>query len=354
MKSNINPNLRVFFLIIISILSPSVVAIGCDMFQGNWRVDESYPLYNVSTCPFLEKEFNCVNNGRPDLMYLKFRWQPHGCSLSRFDGPNFLEKLRGKTIMFVGDSLSRNQWLSMLCMIHSSMPSATYAVNISVIQDTTTYTFSDYGLKVAYHHNLYLVDIVKQRIGRVLKLDSLTAGKLWLDVDYLVFNTWHWWNRRGASQPFDYIQDGSRIYKDMDRVVAFGKAVVTWGRWVDANLSANKTKVFFQGISPSHYNGSDWGEPKARSCSGQKIPLLTTTYPGASPPALAVLKNSLQTIKRPVTLLDITNLSLLRVDGHPSAYGLAAVDCSHWCLAGVPDTWNVLLYNLMFQENENS
>ncbi|KAJ0457946.1 putative PC-Esterase [Helianthus annuus] len=84
-------------------------------------------------------------------------------------------------------------------------------------------------------------------------VNSLAAGKLWLDVDYLVFNTWHWWNRRGASQPFDYIEDGSRIYKDMDRVVAFGKAVVTWGRGVDANLSVNKTKVFFQGISPSHY-----------------------------------------------------------------------------------------------------
>nr|GEZ41955.1 hypothetical protein [Tanacetum cinerariifolium] len=222
--------------------------------------------------------------------------------------------------MFVGDSLSRNQWLSMLCIIHSSMPKANYAVNISLVKDMTTYTFTDYNLQVTYHHNLYLVDIVKQRFGRVLKLDVLTAGKLWLDVDYLVFNTWHWWNRRGASQPFDYIKDGSRIYKDMDRV----------------------------GISPSHYNGTDWGEPKAKSCSGQKSPLLASTYPGVSPPALAVLKSSLKTIKKPVTLLDITNLSLLRKDGHPSAYGLGAVDCSHWCLAGVPDTWNVLLYNLMF------
>lgn len=61
---------------------------------------------------------------------------------TRFDGQNFLEKLRGKTIMFVGDSLSRNQWLSMLCIIHSSMPKANYAVNISLVKDMTTYTFT--------------------------------------------------------------------------------------------------------------------------------------------------------------------------------------------------------------------
>lgn len=132
-------------------------------------------------------------------------------------------------------------------------------------------------MKVMYHHSLYLVDIVEEKIGRVLKLDSITSGKLWLDVDYLVFNTWHWWTRRGPTQPyvslhpymhiykdkyndyiwwlcrFDFIQDGNNITKDMDRVVAFGKAIDTWGRWVDNNIDPVKSKVFFQGISPTHY-----------------------------------------------------------------------------------------------------
>lgn len=98
------------------------------------------------------------------------------------------------------------------------------------------------------------------------------------------------------------------------------------------------------------FSGSQWDEPKARSCVGQKEPLLGSTYPGGLPPALSVLKNALSKVTKPVTLLDVTNLSLLRKDGHPSIYGLGgttAMDCSHWCLCGVPDTWNEILYNFL-------
>ncbi|KAL8235440.1 hypothetical protein R6Q59_021540 [Mikania micrantha] len=338
-------------LMIINGSSEAKHVIRCDVFQGSWVVDHSYPLYNASICPFVGKEFDCLKNKRPDQQYLHYRWQPHACSLSRFNGSNLLEKLRDKTIMFVGDSLSKNNWLSLLCMIHSSVPSAQYSVKMHGATGMTTYTFMDYGAKVIYHHSLYLVDIIKEKNGRVMKLDSITSGKQWLGVDYLVFNTWHWWSRRGPSRPFDFIQDGDKIYEDMDRLVAFGKAIHTWGRWVDDNIDPLKSKVFFQGISPTHYNGTSWGEPKAQACMGQKAPVPGSTYPGTTPAALTVLKKELKTIKKPVTLLDITNLSLLRKDGHPSKYGLGKMsgrDCSHWCLAGVPDTWNVLLYNLMF------
>ncbi|XP_076924944.1 protein trichome birefringence-like 41 [Bidens hawaiensis] len=341
----------VFLLLAIVFINVESKNQRCDMFQGNWVIDRSYPLYNASLCSFVGKEFDCLNNNRPDHQYLKYRWQPHACSLSRFDGKNFLEKLRGKTIMFVGDSLSKNHWLSLLCMIHSSVPSAEYGVKLSKDSGLSVYIFKAYGAKVIYHHSLYLVDIVKDKNGsRVLKLDSITSGRHWLGVDYLVFNTWHWWSRRGPTQPFDFIQDGDKVYKDMDRLVAFGKAIDTWGRWVDDNIDPLKSKVFFQGISPTHYNGTSWGEPKAQGCIGQKLPVPGSTYPGSTPAALTVLKKELKTIKKPVTLLDITNLSLLRKDGHPSKYGLGKLsgrDCSHWCLAGVPDTWNVLLYNLM-------
>ncbi|CAN4104266.1 unnamed protein product [Withania somnifera] len=321
---------------------------SCNLFRGSWIRDETnnYPLYNSTHCPFIEHEFNCQRNGRPDKDYLNYRWKPHGCSLTRFDGGEFLNKFKGKSIMFVGDSLSRNQWLSLVCLLYTSQPKANY--NATRVADVSIFTFLDFGVQVMLDRSVYLVDVVMEKRGRILKLDSIEGGKLWKGIDMLIFNTWHWWNRRGITQPWDHIKVGGKYYKDMDRMVAFKKALLTWVKWIDTNIDPSKQLVFFQGVSPSHYNGSDWNQPGVKSCTGQTRPLNGSMYRAGIPPALTVQKNILGTIKKAVTLLDVTNLSLLRKDGHPSIYGMKGrTDCSHWCLAGVPDTWNELLYNLI-------
>lgn len=46
----------------------------------------------------------------------------------RFDGEDFLERFRDKRIMFVGDSLSLNQWQSLTCMIHATSPQSGYII----------------------------------------------------------------------------------------------------------------------------------------------------------------------------------------------------------------------------------
>ncbi|KAJ4730385.1 Trichome birefringence-like family [Melia azedarach] len=327
----------------------------CNIFQGKWVYDPSYPLYNARNCPFIEQEFDCQKNGRPDKLYLKYRWKPTSCKLPRFKGRVFLERFRGKRIMFVGDSISLNQWQSLTCMLHLAVPKAKYTLVRK--GDLSTFTFPAYNVSVMLSRNAFLVDIVGEKVGRVLKLNSIQSGYIWKRADILVFDTWHWWLHTGRKQPWDIIQDANHTYKDMNRLVAYEKALNTWANWVNSNVDASKRKVLFRGVSPDHMNSSDWRDPKpniAKNCRGETQPVLGHNYPGGPHPAEAIVEKVVRSIWNKVYLLKITTLSQLRKDGHPSAYGFGgprATDCSHWCLPGVPDTWNQLLYAVLLIQN---
>ncbi|OEL30910.1 Protein trichome birefringence-like 38 [Dichanthelium oligosanthes] len=379
--------------------SVSAAAAGCDLFRGRWVADKSYPLYDASACPFVPDVFDCRRNGRPDDAYLKFRWTPANCRLPRFDGADLLRRLRGKTVMFVGDSLSMNQWVSLACMLHAAAPAPVRATLTSG-EPVSSVRFEDYDLLLVLYHTTFLVDVVQEDIGRVLKLDSMRNASAWLGAHLLVFNTWHWWTYRGASQVYqryappllieklllllwtincskqpmpcsacrwDYVQDGNSTYRDMDRLTAFSKGLSTWARWVDANIDASKTRVFYQGISPSHYMSKQQeGEAGAAasvpatgggSCLKQTRPLQEATDAaggGTSPsPEQGVVRGVIGAMASPVALLDITALSQLRIDAHPSVYagpGRDGMDCTHWCIAGLPDAWNQIMYAMLLQQ----
>ncbi|KAI3750166.1 hypothetical protein L2E82_20793 [Cichorium intybus] len=348
---------------------------NCNMFDGNWVRDESYPLYKPGSCSLIDEQFNCFSNGRPDKGYQMLKWKPKACTLPRLDGGRMLQLLRGKRLVFVGDSLNRNMWESLICILRNSIKDQTKVYEASGrhhfrSEPSYSFVFKDYDCTVEFFVAPFIVreSLTKDKNGakkETLRLDLVgTSADQYKNADIVVFNTGHWWTHEKTAKGKDYYQEGSHVYSELNVLEAFRKAMTTWGRWVDANINPTKTSVFFRGYSASHFRGGQWNS--GGQCDNEVEPIKNTTYLTPYPDKMKVLEKVLKGMKTRVSYLNITRLTDFRKDGHPSIYRkqhytdeerrspLHFQDCSHWCLPGVPDAWNEILYaQLLVKEYQN-
>ncbi|KVH97797.1 PC-Esterase [Cynara cardunculus var. scolymus] len=57
----------------------------CDIFNGRWVRDDTKPYYPAGSCPYVDRDFDCHLNKRPDDEYVKWKWQPFECEIPRED-----------------------------------------------------------------------------------------------------------------------------------------------------------------------------------------------------------------------------------------------------------------------------
>nr|XP_023909415.1 protein trichome birefringence-like 6 [Quercus suber] len=217
--------------------------------------------------------------------------------------------------------------------------------------------YQDYSCTVEYYVTHFLVHESKAKLGQkhiqTLRIDSIDRGtSRWRGADILVFNTAHWWTHYKTKAGINYYQEGNRVHAQLDVSTAFRRALMTWASWVDRKINPQKTKVFFRSLAPFHFRGGQWNS--GGHCIKATQPLNETPSTCYSEKSI-VVEEVIKKMKTPVTFLNITNLTGYRTDGHPSIFGGKSgkrsssnvQDCSHWCLPGVPDTWNEILYFLL-------
>ncbi|KAL9325328.1 hypothetical protein ACSQ67_005973 [Phaseolus vulgaris] len=292
----------------------------CDIFDGKWVKDGSKLYYPLGSCPHIDRDFNCHQNGRPDGEYVKWRWQPYGCKIPSLNATDFLERLRGQRLVFVGDSLNRNMWESLVCILRESIRNKKRDYNCSVDLVVSPFIVQESTFKS------------KNGSFETLRLDLMD-----------------WTTTRE-----DYYQEGNHVHARLKVLDAYTRALTTWAKWVDRKINANQTQVFFRGYSVTHFWGGQWNS--GGQCHKETEPIFNETYLQKYPLKMRALESVIQQMKTPVVYMNISRLTDYRKDGHPSVYrkgykksmdqNSTALfeDCSHWCLPGVPDTWNELLY----------
>ena len=98
---------------------------SCDWTDGSWVKDTSVkrgegPLQGYSSCR-VDYRQNCKRNDI-NAPYLGYRWvlKNTECEAKRvrFTRTLFLSTVRNKRIVFIGDSLTRNMFQSLACLLH--------------------------------------------------------------------------------------------------------------------------------------------------------------------------------------------------------------------------------------------
>ncbi|XP_027925641.1 protein trichome birefringence-like 34 isoform X1 [Vigna unguiculata] len=353
----------------------------CDLFSGKWVFDnQSYPLYKEQQCSFMSDQLACEKFGRKDLSYQNWRWQPHHCDLPRFNATALLERLRNKRLVFVGDSLIRGQWVSMVCLVDSILPKTLKSMHSTANASLNIFRAKEYNASIEHYWSPLLVesnsdDPVNHRVvERTVRVKAIEKhAKYWTDADFLVFNTYLWWRRPVMNVLWGSFGDPDGVYKGVEMLRVYEMALRTWSDWLEVHVNRNKTRLFFVSMSPTHERSAcraeEWGAAKGNNCYSESDMIAEEGYwgKGSDPKMMRVVENVVDDLKERglnVEMLNITQLSEYRKEGHPSIYRKqwdsptqeqianpkTYADCIHWCLPGVPDVWNELLYAYIFYQ----
>ncbi|KVH95551.1 PC-Esterase [Cynara cardunculus var. scolymus] len=151
----------------------------------------------------------------------------------------------------------------------------------------------------------------------------------------------------------DYYQEGNHVYPRLKALDAYTRALSTWAKWI-TNWQACDCR------------GGQWNS--GGQCHKETEPIFNTSQLSKYPSKMRAFDNVMRVMKTPVIYLNISRLTDYRKDGHPSVYrkmykslslkqqigAEQSQDCSHWCLPGVPDAWNELLYASLLKVGRGS
>lgn len=356
----------------------SSVAAACDLTRGQWvRDPAARPYYTNATCAFIEGYQNCMKHGKPSMEFLRWRWQPDGGELERFDAARFFGLVRGRSILFVGDSLASSHVRSLVCALWQvESPSRSRSEGFEY------WRFPAHVFTVAFFWTPFQVrwrltrgppeavgpDLQGEVFAGPSDLHVNEPDERWMpaakDHDYVVLSASHWFER-----PAVYYSGGRVVGCHgcgMANVTALKpqyaqRAALRTVLRALAGMKGFKGTAILRTVAPTHYGNGGWfdgGECTATEPADPEEPLEMKEPDGdfyeAQLEEFAAAEEDARRNGVRMRMMDVTKMMLRRPDGHPDRYGHGQgehegfdIDCLHWCLPGPIDVWNELLLQIL-------
>eukprot|EP00850_Spirogloea_muscicola_P017885 SM000158S02017 [mRNA] locus=s158:157516:158496:+ [translate_table: standard] len=266
---------------------------------------------------------------------------------------------RLQVVCLVGDSLMRNFQESLLCLISAdpkvNMEHWTGQVgpnimggvivqphNVVIVTAPTSYLVQAFQMSAKNHGYTVNLDVPDTSWGPALHA-----------IDVLVFMGGHWYQQQppGRMSPNIYRLKGKPVAGISD-LRAYAQALTTIRDFVMGSSWGGL--AYYMSYSPTMRisgSGSDGtcGSGPLSDSAVAALELSDGAYPYVQTER-GVLRSSA------IRLLSITHLSTYRPEGHLGIFFEApkkkialgqSMDCTHWCLPGVPDAWvDAWWYNL--------
>ncbi|GBG80710.1 hypothetical protein CBR_g31167 [Chara braunii] len=301
----------------------------CNLLEGRWVRDlRRRPVYS-ERCKYISPKWKCKSVGRKNFAFIEWRWEPAKCHLPKFDALGFLHLLRNKTMTFVGDSLARTCFASLLCLFNAS--TVVVPPQWGNLEDPFfTFQVPEYGLTLRFATAHFLVRESSkledfQRVHRTQKLPEsflVNVDVIGREVrravvmsDILFLGTGQWYDASGKYKL--YARKGL-ILDEMDDLQAFEEAMTTVRDFI--RTSRFRGPVYIQTYSPSHFSYGNW---KQGGMCNATNPLSEREEAMLEKESVAVQYT--ETLRRVFgggelfRLFDIMHFSMYRADAHSIA-----------------------------------
>ncbi|KAJ3694929.1 hypothetical protein LUZ60_000306 [Juncus effusus] len=343
----------------------------CDLAMGKWVTEIREPIYTNVTCPSIPDFKNCQKYGK-DPGYLYWRWKPDGCDLPRYEPERFLNFVRGKKMAFIGDSLARNQFDSLLCLLSQvETPIEIYRDMFDKFR-TMHFPSSNFTLMVMWSE-FYVQGIPVIVNGTTTASFNIHLDKIntnWTSqlpsLNYAIISGGNWFFR------INYLYENDELIgcvncreenvKDYGISYAIRRVVRKALESINECENCDGLVTFLRTYTPHHFENGSWFSGgycnRTHLLAESEIDMNTIEWEIKKIQNKEI--NKIREVneggnenKKSFGVMDVTKAMMIRADGHPGAnydkrWVRNANDCLHWCLPGPVDMWNdMLLFNLM-------